>query len=137
MRGLFLSAHWRKVVAFLLALAPSTTLALEINDNRRAAGELRENVLTLRLYAGEGSWQPEGPLGPSFEIAAFGEENSELSVPGPVIRVREGTAVKVVLRNARHAPSHLQRQGGNGFLVDSLCERVRPRDLLRMSGLRR
>ena len=110
MRGPFLSAHRRKIVAFLLALAPSTTLAVEINDNRRAAGELRENVLTLRLYVGEGSWRPEGPLGPSFVIAAFGEENAELSVPGPVIRVREGTAVKVVLRNALQSTLRI-----NGF----------------------
>jgi FtsP/CotA-like multicopper oxidase with cupredoxin domain len=110
MRGPFLSAHWRKTVALLLVLAPSTSLALEINDNRRAAGDLHENVLTLRLYADEGSWRPEGSAGPSLEVAAFGEENAELSVPGPLIRVREGTVVKVVLRNALQSTLRI-----NGF----------------------
>src|SRR6266481_2208271 len=79
-------------IVWLVSVAPSTAAgAVSVNDNTRAAGRLEENVLTLRLYADVGSWRPEGPQGTPIEIAAFGEEGADLSIPGPLIRVREGT----------------------------------------------
>ena len=33
------------------------------NDNRRPAGALAGNVLTVRLFAGVGKWRPEGDAG--------------------------------------------------------------------------
>jgi len=85
--------------------------AVSTNDNRRPAGRLEGDMLNLRLYAGVGSWRPEGPQGAPIEIAAFGEEGADLSIPGPLIRVREGTTVVLTLRNAL----------GSALRVNGLC----------------
>ena len=79
--------------------APSKTVAVSTNDNTRPSGRLEGDVLNVRLYAGVGGWRPEGPQGAPIEIAAFGEEGAKLSIPGPLIRVREGTTIVLTLRN--------------------------------------
>jgi FtsP/CotA-like multicopper oxidase with cupredoxin domain len=73
---------------------------IQINDNLRPAGKADGSLLNLQLVADVGSWHPAGANGPPLEVAAFGEEGGELSVPGPLIRAREGTTVVVSLRNA-------------------------------------
>ena len=93
--------------------APSKAGAVSTNDNTRPAGRLDENVLNVRLYAGVGGWRPEGPQGTPIEIAAFGEEGADPSIPGPLIRVREGTTVALTLRNAL----------GSALRVTGLCAR--------------
>ena len=99
---------------WLVSMAPSMAAgAVSVNDNTRPAGRLEENVLNVRLYADVGSWRPEGPQGAPIEIAAFGEEGADLSIPGPLIRVREGTTVVLTLRNAL----------GSALRVNGLCER--------------
>jgi manganese oxidase len=70
-----------------------------INDNRRAAGERRDNCVELKLRAGVGEWRPEGKDGPVIEVAAFGEISRQLEVPAPLIRVTEGTEIVVSIRN--------------------------------------
>jgi FtsP/CotA-like multicopper oxidase with cupredoxin domain len=97
----------------LAAMVPSAAGAVSTNDNRRPAGRVEENVLNVRLYAGVGGWRPEGPKGAPIEIAAFGEEGGDLSIPGPLIRVREGTTVALTLRNAL----------GSALRVNGLCAR--------------
>ena len=72
---------------------------IQINDNRRPAGQVREGVLYLRLEARLGIWHPEGLEAQGVEVTAFGVENGPLQNPGPVIRVPEGTEVRVSLRN--------------------------------------
>ena len=57
-------------------LRPHGTRAVAANDNRRAAGTLEHGTLTLRLRAARGTWQPEGPAGPSLSIEALGETSS-------------------------------------------------------------
>ena len=93
--------------------APSKAGAVSTNDNTRPAGRLEGDVLNVRLYAGVGSWRPEGPQGTPIEIAAFGEEGADLSIPGPLIRVREGTTVVLTLRNTL----------GSALRVNGLCTR--------------
>jgi FtsP/CotA-like multicopper oxidase with cupredoxin domain len=93
-------------------MAPSAG-AVSTNDNRRPAGRLEGDVLNVRLFAGVGSWRPEGPQGAPIEIAAFGEEGTDPSIPGPLIRVREGTTVVLTLRNAL----------GSALRVTGLCAR--------------
>ncbi|MGH7770258.1 MAG: multicopper oxidase domain-containing protein [Candidatus Binatia bacterium] len=93
--------------------APSATAAVSTNNNTRPAGRIEGDVLNLRLYAGVGSWRPEGPQGAPIEIAVFGEEGSAPSIPGPLIRVREGTTVALTLRNAL----------GSALRVNGLCAR--------------
>jgi len=93
--------------------APSAVRVVSTNDNTRLAGRLEGDVLNLRLYAGVGSWRPEGPQGAPIEIAAFGEEGADPSIPGPLIRVREGTTVALTLRNTL----------GSALRVTGLCTR--------------
>lgn len=92
-----LSALWF-VVGMLAASAPARPV--QLNDNVRPAGRMTGGELSLRLVAEVGTWHPEGPKSPSVDVAAFGEDGADLSTPGPLIRVGEGTAVALTLRNA-------------------------------------
>lgn len=85
-----------------LPLARSSVPAERVvgNDNRHPAGVLRNGVLTLRLEARLGRWYPEADDGPSEVIQAFGEAAGTLSVPGPLIRVPQGTTIRLRIRNA-------------------------------------
>ena len=69
------------------------------NDNRRPAGTLRGDTLVLRLEVRTAEWYPEAPDGPHITVEAFGEEGSAPSIPGPLIRARTGTPIRVMLRN--------------------------------------
>ena len=73
---------------------------LAINDNRAAAGTLRDGVLTIRLEARVGNWRPDGDTDPGLTVAAFAEEGKPPQIPGPLIRVPKGTAIRAVVRNS-------------------------------------
>src|SRR5689334_13345154 len=73
--------------------------AISPNDNRHAAGTLTGNVLSVALETRRGVWKPEGENGRTLEVAAFAEVGKPLTAPGPMIRVRSGTAVRVSVRN--------------------------------------
>jgi len=100
-----------RLVAFLLAttLAGPATSAILANDNTRPAGRLTGDVLTLRMVADVASWQPRGVQGEALKVAAFAEEGKQPSVPGPLIRVPQGTTVALALRNA--LPAELRMFG--------------------------
>jgi manganese oxidase len=83
------------------------------NDNQRAAGTLDNGTLKVALQAAMGRWQPEGPGGPSLEIEAFGEIGRSLTVPGPLIRIVEGTGMAISIRN----------ELGAELVVHGLCTR--------------
>ncbi len=70
-----------------------------INDNRRAAGSLVADTLTIRLEARLGEWRPDGDDGLAVKVKAFAVENGPLQVPGPLIRVHEGTQIRASIRN--------------------------------------
>lgn len=70
------------------------------NDNRTPAGVLRDGVLTLRLEVRLADWCPGDEAGPCAEVPVFIEEGRPPSVPGPLIRVPEGTTLDVTVTNA-------------------------------------
>jgi FtsP/CotA-like multicopper oxidase with cupredoxin domain len=83
-------------------LLPSLAFAIERiapNDNRHAAGVLKNGALELSLEIRNGQWYPESDSGASVQIEAFAESGKPLTVPGPLVRVVEGTTVNVTLRN--------------------------------------
>lgn len=86
------------------------------NDNSRRAGVKRDNVVTVRLRAASGQWQPEGVAGPALIVDAFGEDGAALTVPAPLVRVTEGDTVVVSIRNELKASLKLHglcsRDGG-------------------------
>src|SRR5262245_43833533 len=71
-----------------------------INDNRVAAGTFRDGVLTIRLEARMADWRPDGDADPGINVAAFAEEGRPPQIPGPLIRVPQGTAIHAVVRNS-------------------------------------
>ena len=69
------------------------------NDNRVPAGTLRGGILTVRLEMREGEWHPDGETETGVQVRAFAEEGKGLQIPGPLIRVAEGTEIRVSVRN--------------------------------------
>ena len=51
------------------------------NDNRQAAGALRDGVLTLELRAQAGLWRPEGESRSRYADRAFGEGRAARRCP--------------------------------------------------------
>src|SRR5215469_5671801 len=87
-------------VMFLLLLpfaayAQSTAIAdlprVASNDNRGSAGRLADGVLDLRLDIRRASWCPEDPNGGHLNVFAFAEEDGPPQIPGPLVRVPQGT----------------------------------------------
>lgn len=90
---------WNVLLATLVGNSAPIDRAVP-NDNRIAAGVFRDGVLTLRLEAREGTWYPDGPDGPAVVIPMFAEAGRMLQNPGPLIRVRTGTTIRVSLHNS-------------------------------------
>jgi FtsP/CotA-like multicopper oxidase with cupredoxin domain len=74
------------------------------NDNRQSAGTLANGILTIRIEARGGEWHPDGDDNPGIAINAFGVEGASLQIPGPLIRVREGTEIHASVRNRLETP---------------------------------
>ena len=81
--------------------------AISTNENREPAGTLKAGVLTLRLELREGRWHPGSPDGRStigdipgvVDTYAFAEEGHAPQLPGPLIRVVQGTELQVSVHN--------------------------------------
>ena len=80
-------------------LAAQAVESIEANDNRVPAGELHDGILSLRLELRRGIWHPEAVDGEAIPVYAFGEEGKPLQVPGPLVRVPQGTVVEISVRN--------------------------------------
>ncbi len=70
------------------------------NNNRRPAGTLRDGKLELKLDVVNASWFPEAETGPSVMMQAFVEEGRAPEIPGPMIRVPEGTEIHIAIHNS-------------------------------------
>nr|MCU0627477.1 multicopper oxidase domain-containing protein [Gemmatimonadaceae bacterium] len=70
------------------------------NDNRVAAGARHDALVRLRLVARLGEWHPDGDDRPGVVLPAFAEDGRAPRIPGPLLRVVQGTQVEVTLRNA-------------------------------------
>lgn len=69
------------------------------NDNRVPAGTLKNGILTLKLDLVETNWFPEMEPGPSLQVYSFAERGHEPQIPGPLIRVPQGTKVRANIHN--------------------------------------
>lgn len=78
---------------------PSTIPTALVNDNRTPAGELKNGVLRLQLEIVKVTWYPQQDGGNSLQVYALSEKGKPPRIPGPVIRVPQGTEVQVELRN--------------------------------------
>src|SRR5687767_707062 len=79
---------------------PGTTAdPVRVNDNRLGAGTLRGGILTIRLEVRQGEWHPDADTSVGLQVRAFAEEGKALQIPGPLIRVVEGTEIRAFIRN--------------------------------------
>ncbi len=70
-----------------------------VHQNTAPAGRLEGATFRLNLDVIESSWHPEGLDDPEVPILAFAERGKSPLVPGPLVRVPQGTVMVVVLRN--------------------------------------
>lgn len=70
------------------------------------------DTLRVSLVVHMAEWFPNGADGPSAAVPTFGEEGKAPQIPGPLLRVPEGTILEVQLRNA--LPDSTIRVGGLG-----------------------
>lgn len=80
--------------------SPISLPSIQANDNRVSAGKLENGVLTLHRTARGGVDTRSGKR-PKSKSYAFAEEGKVLQVPCPLIRVPEGTEIRLTLRNLR------------------------------------
>ena len=96
------SLHYFFAVCFLAAtsaLHAQDAEEIAVNQNRVAAGKLENGVLTVQLEVRKGAWRPEAEDGPQLNVQAFGEAGKTGQIPGPLMRMREGTTVHVTVAN--------------------------------------
>ncbi len=79
---------------------PAAVDRIAINDNRKAAGATSDGVLTVRLEARVGEWRPDSDAGLGVRVKAFAIEGQPMQVPGPLLRVTEGTEVHAFVTNS-------------------------------------
>ena len=70
------------------------------NDHRQTAGTLRDGKLELKLDVVNAQWFPEAETGPSVTMQAFAEQGKSAEIPGPMIRVPEGTEIHITIHNS-------------------------------------
>ncbi|HEY7095997.1 MAG TPA: multicopper oxidase domain-containing protein [Terriglobales bacterium] len=90
--------------AVALAADVSDLPRVTTHDNTKPAGELKDRVLTVHLKIKEGAWYPNGDDAPGIPVLTVTEENGPPSIPGPMIRVAEGTRIHVFFRNTKGYP---------------------------------
>lgn len=71
------------------------------HDNLKSAGVLKDGVLTVHLELKEGAWHPDADDAPGIPALTITEEGAPPSMPGPMIRVPEGTRVHVYFKNTQ------------------------------------
>jgi FtsP/CotA-like multicopper oxidase with cupredoxin domain len=90
------------VVCLLSALALAQVLATDeivANQNLTPAGKLENGALNVQLEVRSGAWRPEAEDGPQLFVQAFGEAGRAAQIPGPMLRMPEGTTVHVAVTN--------------------------------------
>lgn len=116
------------------------------NDNRRPAGTVRDGVFEINLVARPARWEGEksnldpGATSPTIvDVLGFSEEGGSVTIPGPLIRVPQGTEVRVRVRNSIPEgypiglPGPSQRKRGMRSLADDVLvvHGLRPGNVLR------
>lgn len=86
------------VSAFAFAQAPADGEIIA-NQNRRTAGILTNGLLNVQLELRSGTWHPEANDGPQLFVQTFGEVGQAAQIPGPLLRMPEGTTVHATVAN--------------------------------------
>jgi FtsP/CotA-like multicopper oxidase with cupredoxin domain len=98
------------VLGIIAAVTPAATQqssplpAIVANDNRTPAGRVQGSVLTVEIDAIRGRWSPDGPGTPAAVVDAFAQRGHAPLVPGPLLRIPEGTDIRIRVRNLLDKP---------------------------------
>jgi manganese oxidase len=90
------------------------------NDNRTPAGSHVGDTLLLRLTVSPVKWNILGDSNPGFHVAAFAEEGKAPTIPGPLVRVRVGGPIHVIIRNPLDDTLIVRGLGERGGMRDSV-----------------
>lgn len=102
---------WWRLFPFVVGIALSRGLPIvdakpvsevqpiQTNSNQASGGILAAGVLTMNLEVCEGEWFPEDEHGPSVKVFALAEKGKPAQIPGPMIRVRQGTVIHLQVQN--------------------------------------
>ncbi len=87
------------------------------NDNRVAGGTMRGDTLEFTLDAVVAGWKPDANVDSTMTVQAFAALDGVPRIPGPLLRVAQGTVVRVQVTN--HVPDsvlvvHGLRPGSTG-----------------------
>lgn len=96
-----LRAHCLLAIVCLLSGLAFSQAADEIlaNQNRTPAGKLENGVLNVALEIRSGTWHAETEDGPPLFVQAFAEAGHAAQIPGPLLRMPEGTTLHVTVAN--------------------------------------
>jgi FtsP/CotA-like multicopper oxidase with cupredoxin domain len=72
---------------------------VQANDNTSPAGARQGEAHEISLVVVRSDWRVETPLGPGLRVTAVAEEGGAPVIPAPLIRVEEGTLLRVRVRN--------------------------------------
>ena len=92
----------RRLLAFVAAIVSGHIAGdpvAVVNDNRSPAGTSVGDTLVLRLTVTPAAWYILGEANQTFRVLAFAEEGKAPTIPAPLVRVRAGTPIRVVIRN--------------------------------------
>jgi manganese oxidase len=73
--------------------------AIGANDNRTPAGAFENGTFVVHLEARTGAWRPRLDADTTISAVAFAERGHAPSIPGPLIRVPQGSDVRITVRN--------------------------------------
>jgi hypothetical protein len=65
---------------------------------------LADGVRELRLETRLAAWRPDAAVDTAATVLAFAEEGAPATIPGPFLRVSQGTEVRVNIRHAVTEP---------------------------------
>ena len=91
-----------------------------VNDNRVAAGAIRDGVLKLDLELKTGTMHPDADASAGFTVWTIGVAGQRPSVPAPLIRVPQGTVVRASLRNTLSESAMVWGLNGSHSMADSV-----------------
>ena len=77
----------------------ANAIRASVHSNHVPAGTRTGATLTIALDIVESAWKPEGDDDPEVPVLAFAEHGEAPTVPGPLIRVPQGTEIRVTLTN--------------------------------------
>ncbi|MBZ5599397.1 MAG: multicopper oxidase domain-containing protein [Acidobacteriia bacterium] len=86
----------------------NTVPIAQANDNRVVGGQLERGLFTIQLELLQATWYPEQDGGPSFPVYVFAEPGKAPQIPGPLIRVPQGTEVHASIHNSLPVTMYLR-----------------------------